>query len=70
MYLQVGIGKAKEGQGMPTYAKKLENGRPLSRANTQMRRETEAKMLNSARKKIMASIEISTLAAVFEPVTL
>lgn len=53
-----------------TYEKKVEKGRPLSRANTQMRRETEAKMLKSARKKMTAISEIKTFAATFEPVML
>jgi hypothetical protein len=55
-------------QRAPTYEKNFENGRPLSCAKTQMRRETEAKILNNARKMMIARSEISTLAAVFDPV--
>lgn len=53
-----------------TYAKNFENGKPLSRANTHISLETEAKMLNNANPMMMTRMETSTLAAADEPVML
>lgn len=51
-----------------TRANVLENGRPLSFANIQMRRETDAKILNAAKKITIAINAVSTFVADREPV--
>jgi hypothetical protein len=46
----------------------LEKGKPLSFAKTQMRRDTEAKILNRQKKKMTRMSEIIAFVAVLEPV--
>ena len=53
-----------------TRLKKGEKGRPWSRANAQVRRDTEARELNMAIMPLKMSKERSAIVADFEPVAL
>lgn len=56
--------------GVLTYAKKLENGRPLSFAKTHTRRDTDAKTLKRQTKRSTPMSAMSALVAGLEPVAL
>ena len=51
-----------------TYAKKSENGSPLSRAKAQVRRDVDAKIPSVAKKATMMMADIMAVATGIDPV--